>query len=333
MWMLRNRTPYAAGRNWTRDKKGMPVWIVALKATFDVGADGKLTLADEQQPPALDPEYRGDPNKTSLRTDSDLLAVKPGTDVLLDAVAHAPRARPTQTVEVSLRVDRLEKTLLVHGTRVYYRGAAGLTTTAARPFVTQPIEWEWAFGGVDTHHKDPSKHRMDMRNPIGKGFALDPKVLENQPAHSIEYPRGNPAKVGPAGFGPLTSFWSPRLERSGTYDAAWEKTRKPLLPADYDPRASLAAPDDQRPQIPLRGGETMVLENLTPEGRLAFRLPTVIPAFATYVARRTVEHAGILATVYFATETKKLTLVWQTSLSVPSRDVQHLDFTEIREMH
>jgi hypothetical protein len=50
MFMLDNKTPYAAGRNWTRDKRGMHVWIVAVKATFDVAPNGKLTLADEQAP-------------------------------------------------------------------------------------------------------------------------------------------------------------------------------------------------------------------------------------------------------------------------------------------
>src|SRR5882757_3376971 len=98
MWLLDNKTPYAAERNWTRDARGMYVWLVAVRATFDVAPNGKLTLADEQVPPALEPKYRGDPNTTGLLFDSDLLAVKPGTDVLLDACAHAPKGRPAATV-------------------------------------------------------------------------------------------------------------------------------------------------------------------------------------------------------------------------------------------
>lgn len=127
MWALSNRTPYAAERNWIRDKQGATHWLVAVKATFDVAPDGRLKLADEQPPPLLAPEHRGDPAKTSLRLDSDLMAIKPGTDILVDACARAPKGRPAPMVPVSLRVGEIEKTLLVHGTRVYYRGTVGLT--------------------------------------------------------------------------------------------------------------------------------------------------------------------------------------------------------------
>lgn len=79
MWSLDNRTPYAAGRNWVRDKTGAHHWLVAVKATFQVAPDGRLSLGDEQPPPLLAPIHRGDPGLSSLRADSDLLALKPGT--------------------------------------------------------------------------------------------------------------------------------------------------------------------------------------------------------------------------------------------------------------
>jgi hypothetical protein len=70
---------------------------------------------------------------------------------------------------------------------------------------------------------------------------------------------------------------------------------------------------------------------MTPEGRLLFCLPTIVPTFTTHVGKRTEEHSGGLTTVHITKETKKLSLVWQTSLLAPSRDVQHLTVTEIRE--
>jgi hypothetical protein len=48
MWALKNQTPYAAERNWTRDKHGVHWWLVAVKATFDIAPGGRLELADEQ---------------------------------------------------------------------------------------------------------------------------------------------------------------------------------------------------------------------------------------------------------------------------------------------
>jgi hypothetical protein len=331
VWALYNHTPYAAERSWIRDKQGFHQWLVAVKATFDVRPDGKVTLADKQVAPLLAPAYRGDPAQSSLVFESDLLALKPGTDVVLEATACAPRDRPVATVPVSLRVNEQEKTLLVHGTRVYYRGAVAMTTSAPRPFTRRPIVYEEAFGGNDLAHPDRRKQRIDLRNPVGKGVAADPATRENQAAHTIEYP-GEPAdKVGPAGFGPLASFWSPRAEWAGTYDAEWERTRKPLLPRDYDDRFAQAAPADQQFARALRGGETVTVVNMTPEGALRFQLPKIHLTFDTMVSRRIEEHRASLATVHLATETMKLSLIWQTALRVATRDADYLDYTLIGE--
>jgi hypothetical protein len=331
MWALDNQTSYAAERNWIRDKRGMHQWIVAVRATFDVGRDGALRLADEQPPPVLAPEYRGEPAISSLLFDSDLLGVKPSTDILLEAHAHAPKGRPATSVPVSLRVGPLEKTVLVHGMRVYYRGAGGLSTTPPRPFSTQPIIYEWAYGGFDGSHPDPKKHRIDPRNPVGKGVASDPARLDHQPAHSLEYPSGGVTRVGPAGFGPIDRSWVPRLERAGTYDARWEATKKPLLPDDYDDTFASSAPDDQRFPKFLRGGETVTIVNMTPEGALRFELPRLHFGFTTHFGRQTQEHGSNLATVFMDTEKMRLSMTYQTVLPVPAKQVEQLDETEIAE--
>ena len=38
MWAVDNRTPYGVGRVWGRNKDGIHEWIVAVKATFDIGS-------------------------------------------------------------------------------------------------------------------------------------------------------------------------------------------------------------------------------------------------------------------------------------------------------
>jgi hypothetical protein len=331
MWSLDNRTPYAAGRNWTRDKKGSHHWLVAVRASFDITAEGRLKLADEQQPPALEPAYRGEPASSSLRWESDLLAIKPGTDVLLEASAYAPAARPTVTVPVSMRVDDLRKTVLVHGTRVYYKGMFGLTTSPPRPFTTRPIVYEWAFGGADKADPDPREHRVDARNPIGKGFAVKSQRLVEQPAHAIEYPQGDPARTGPAGFGPISPWWMPRLKLAGVYDERWAASKKPLLPDDYDERFALSAPEDQRPAQPLRGGEPVELTNMSPSGTLRFNLPKIFLAFRTRIAGRVEEHRAKLVTVMIVPDKMRVSLTWQSALRVSGRDVDYVDKTIIAE--
>jgi hypothetical protein len=331
MWMLENRTPYAAERNWTRDKHGVHHWVVAVKATFMITPGGVLSLADAQSPPALAPLYHGEPGASSLRCDSDLLALKPCTDVIANACGHAPRGRPIPVVPVSLRVGALDKSLLVHGPRTFRRSAGLISAGAAQPFDVQEIRYEWAFGGIDMQDSDPLKHRMDARNPIGKGFAAERARLVDQPAPAIEYPTGDPAKVGPAGFGAIDSAWSPRRERAGTYDANWAKAKKPLLADDYEDRFASCAPDDQRVDGHLHGGEPVELVNLTKEGLLRFELPKIYLTFTTRFGQRREEHRSKLSAVILEPEAMQLMLVWQTALRVKPRDVDYLDSTQIAE--
>ena len=331
MWALQNRTPYAAERTWTRDKHGAHHWLVAVKATFDLGDDGVVKLADEQPPPLRAPEYFGEPGASSLRYESDLTAMKPTTDVTLLGSAYAPGARPAQQVDASLRVDDVHKTLLVYGERVYYRSATGIDPSPAAPFTKRPLGYELAFGGVDSTDLDPARHAMDKRNPVGRGFKLKAQKLVHQPAPCLEYPGRDLVKAGPAGFGPLASYWSPRLELWGTYDARWERTKKPLLPDDYDERVTLCAPVDQRPAQHLRGGELVELLNLTPRGALRFTLPKIYPTFTTFFGQQREEHRSRLVSVVIEPDDSRLMMTWLTSLPVPAPRTDYLDRTVISE--
>ncbi len=328
MWALLNRTPYAADRTWVRDKDGLHLWIVAVKATYDFNEAGVLRLADEQPPPLLEPVYFGKPGQSSVRFDTDLAAPKPTTDVVINASAHAPGGRPAKTVEVAARIHNVHKLLLVHGPRIYWQSPVGLAPSEPQPFVQQPIMYEWAFGGSDTSAPEPQKHRIDLRNPVGRGVALRPASLVHQPAHRVEHPR---APGLPAGFGALASYWSPRLELAGTYDEAWNKSRRPLLPKDYDARAALCAPVDQRPQQHLRGGEGIALQNMTPHGTVAFALPTIRLEFMTHLGAVKERHVATLGTVVIEPDQWKISTIWQTSLAVGPRDLDALDATVITE--
>lgn len=332
MWAITNRTSYAAERTWVRDKHGVHHWIVAVRATFDVGEDGSLKLADEQPPPVRAAEYFGEPGKSSVRYEADLGPMKPGTDVTVLGSAYAPGGRPAERVPVSLRVGKLHKVLVVHGDRVYYEGASGLACTRAAPFVKKAIRYEDAFGGMDLTDPDPSRHAYDGRNPIGRGFAVRSATLAYTPAHSIEYPEGSPSHAGPAGFGPIASYWTPRLEHAGTYDDRWTTTKKPLLPDDYDERFTLCAPVDQRPIGKyLYGGDLVELVHLTEGGVLRLSLPKIYLTFQTRVASERHEHRSRLVSVILEPDNRSLAMVWQTSLKVPARKVEHLDEVVIRE--
>jgi uncharacterized protein (TIGR02270 family) len=280
LWALANRTPYAAERTWIRDRDGGHRWVVAVKATFALTDAGKVTLADEQRPVLVAPEHHGDPATTSLRYDAELGPDKPTTDLIVNGVAHPPGGKPVKRLEVGLRAGPVAKDLVVYGMRIFQRGLVGVTPCGPVPFESRPLIYEWAYGGTDHRDPDPKHHGLDLRNPVGKGFAVHARDLLGQPAHSIEYPSSDPRKAGPAGFGAIANHWSPRLELAGTFDGAWARERRPLLPLDWDALSALSSPADQRPPAHFRGGETVALGHLTPKGVLRFELPRIWLTFA-----------------------------------------------------
>jgi hypothetical protein len=330
MWATVNRTPYKVESTWGRDKEGVHEWIVAVKGTFEIKPDGSVKLADEQLEPLLLPEYNGEVGVSSLRYDADLVAPKPTTDVVLNGTAYAPKGRPSTDFLISLRVDRIRKVIRVVGNRRWKRGLFGLKPSAAEPITELPIIYERAYGGYDQTDPDPKKQRMDPRNPVGCGVVARSNHREGQTLPNFEYTKGSLEKAGPAGFGAIDSFWSPRRELSGTYDKAWEQSRRPLLPEDWDPRSLLCSPADQRPNTYLHGGELVELVNLTPDGKLRFALPKVFFTFSTRFGKRTEEHGGRLATVIIEPDHPRVIMVWLSSLSCRT-DVDYLDETIVRE--
>ena len=302
-----------------------------MKATFDVHADGRLTLAEKQLEPLRAPEYRGAPGWSSLRFDADVVAMKPTTDVVLNGTAYAPGGRPSTEFSVTMRVGPIEKSLRVRGERRWKQGAFGIGPSTAEPVVSVPIVYERAYGGYDRTAPDPKHHRLDTRNPVGCGIAAEADTLIGAAVPNFEYPDGAVAKRGPAGFGAIDNFWSPRRELAGTYDDAWRRSRLPLLPADWDPRALLCSPIDQQPASHLRGGEEVELVNLTPDGRLRFTLPKIHLTFSTRIGRRSAEHRARLATIVIEPDHPRVIMSWLTTLTCRT-DVDDLDVTAIREL-
>ena len=79
MWIVENNTPFAAERSWVQDRDANKIWIVVVKATFDVLWDGTTRLADEQVPVLRLGKHGGSPVESSLIYEADLLGVKPAT--------------------------------------------------------------------------------------------------------------------------------------------------------------------------------------------------------------------------------------------------------------
>jgi hypothetical protein len=335
VWDVDNQTRFATEHTWDRDRQGAETWIVLVKGTFDIAPDGSTHPADEQAPVCTVPQYHGDPSTSSLRLDTDLLRLKPTTDVLVLGHAHAPRGRLVEQIDVTLKLDALEKTLRVIGNRHWKRGGGGLRLGSPQPFERMPLVYERAFGGTDGIDDGGVCH-CDERNPVGTGFAQQAARLADWAAPNVLYP-GDAAsfdvssRPAPAGFGPIAAHWQPRRAFGGTYDAAWARTRKPLVPDDFDDRFYLCAPADQRPPRHLEGGELVELRNMTPAGVLRFRLPRISFGFETHFARgEPVLHRQSLHSVIIEPDTARVSMVWQSALPCHHK-VLELERTEVIE--
>jgi hypothetical protein len=216
------------------------------------------------------------------------------------------------------------------GDRRWKKGLLGISPSAVKPLTEIPIVYERAYGGFDNKDPDPKKQRLDLRNPVGCGVAAKSRNRVGQPLPNFEYPNKNSIKSGPAGFGAIDSFWSPRREFWGTYDKAWEEQRRPLLPENWDPRSLLCSPEDQRTERHLRGGEPVELVNLTRDGLLRFFLPKVYLSFSTHIDGRTEEHRSRLSTVIIEPDHPRLIMVWVSALLCRT-DVDYLEETVVRE--
>jgi hypothetical protein len=316
---LENETPYAAERAVLLDADGTKVWVVAVKATYALAPDGGCAPHPDPDPVALAPRYSGAPGASTLLREAELVVAHPGTAVTLNATAYAPAGGQVTERTVGVEVGPVRKRLRVWGDRSWERSWRGLAAGRPAPWREMPLVWERAFGGPsgagDEEPWPENPIGVGRRAPAGRGGAAEPAPLPNveYPDHPVRDPAGAPA---PAGFAAVPGGWSPRRQLAGTFDAAWRTSRCPLWPADYDPRHHLAAPADQVAAQPLRGGERVRLDGLTPGGGLfEFALPRVHLAFTTYWRRGgRAAHRAQLDRVIVEPTAGRLVLVWRAAL-------------------
>jgi hypothetical protein len=311
MLQLTNETAFQTGRAALLDGRGSQIWVVVVKATFRFDGGGRMMLHEAQEPVTSTPIYAGEPGASSLLRDAEIVAQHPGTDVTLNATAHAPEGREVTELDVGVAISDMQRTLRVFGERRWEHGPFGMRKTPGTLFCTMPIRYERAFGGRDAGGEE-------ARNPIGRGFATNERDLAGAPLPNIEDPaaliqaaRSRPA---PAGLGAIPPQWSPRRELAGTFDAAWESHRAPLWPEDFDSRHYCSAPQGLWSERYLVGGEPVKLWHLTPTPVLSFRIPRVEIVVHTWIAGERIRQRVRLDRVILEPDERKLVLVWRSSL-------------------
>jgi hypothetical protein len=311
MWDLVNRTRFAVASSFARDREGAESLLVAIRATFTIGAARTLLVAEEQAPVARTPAFVGDPARSSLLADVDFAPPKTATDVVLLGHACTVEQRPSIAVVVGARVGAWEKRLVAIGDRRWRRGAAGPLLDDPAPFVRVPLLYERAYGGA-------RGGEVFEANPVGRGYARKGDDLDGLTAPNLEDPRelvSSPYdRPRPMSLGPVARAWLPRRRLAGTFDDAWRTERRPLPPADFDHAFWQCAPPDQR--AALLGGEPVELTGVAPTGALRFDLPRLRFAVRSRLSRRRVAHPASLATVVFEPDLRRVSLVFVSALAV-----------------
>ncbi|MFO0648027.1 MAG: DUF2169 domain-containing protein [Polyangiales bacterium] len=328
MLQLANETPFTAGMLLFADARGVETLYVVVKSTFDA-RDGAVTVADAQEPLCLADEYWGDPESSSLRRASEARIARPGTDVLVAGHVHAPGGRAAATVDASVRVGPLRATIRAIGDRLFTGDATPPYCTAPRPFTTMPLRYERAFGGA---YVDPGDRtlRVDRRNPVGRGFVpegtRDLRPLRGASLPNLEDPSALWQRPGdlppPCATGPIAPSWLPRAGYAGTYDEHWQTRRAPYLPDDFDQRFFHVAHPSLVSAAGLRGGESVELERLTPDGAWRFALPAITYAGEARVGRDLRALTFSLEAVHLDADEARVTLVHRAAVTVDKRALQ-----------
>lgn len=295
-----NGTPFSAELFRQFNLAGLLNGVVAVRGTFDLVPEQTLVLSTEQAPFQWSDEYAGDPHETHLVIPADFVPFKPGTDVTVLGISHAPDREKLLSWTCGVRVgNRVKKLLKVHGPRQWkpqIRAARpslagresdpqfqGWALTPGEAVSSVPISWHHAFGGpkpLRPGQVPPAE--VHPNNGIGPGL-LDPHHSPlDRPltAPQVEAP-DDPildwrADHVPQGFAPVPPWWQFRLQYAGTYDERWIAERHPVLPADFDFKFWQCAHPDLIADPWLNGDETVEFAHMHPEmALLRTRLPGV----------------------------------------------------------
>jgi hypothetical protein len=332
---------------------GEYILSVLLKRTYDIVPNGVCSRADKDKALFPGDVFWDDPMNSSVRYESDFIPFKLATDVVLNGKAHAPGGLPTASCTVSLKVADHSKQVLVIGERVAHFVDGGTPVfTDPSPFLEMDLRYERAYGGVDVHSHKVASFPYP-RNPLGCGFAVNnsAKCVDQLALPNLEDPeaRLTPEQLClgdftkweqqpfPTGLGWFPKTWTPRAQLAG------------IMPADRATEQQLRqayaqlVPGDQReaylknglPDMDFRffngasaglvfpylaGGEQIVAENLSPEGKISFRLPDGMPTLGLDIGSGVQEPQAVLQTVMIRMEDRQVDLVWRGAVHYPGPD-------------
>ena len=339
MFELDNRSDWAAGLypGWSRDGKRQMTAVFKVAYSYDT--QGKVTTLTPA--PAIEEadRYHGEPGQSSLAAACETVPFKDGGELLLSGTAQPPKGGATvMEISVGLRhaADQFwEKTLRLFGPRSWDKGLLGISAGKPSPLEPLPLQYEFAYGGVDPNHQE----QLYDANPVGSGFSQKGWRVKGMALPQIEigpkFITGPTQRVSPAGYGPLAPFWEPRISAAQQLDEdaiAWGGCP---FGSKAPPGLHNAAPLDQRFETTFVGGETIRLKGLIaeaphPDGTL-LQIPKPRPELKLVSGERVEPLQATCDTLTVDTDTRTICMVWRAGLPWNMQD-QHTDWLILKDL-
>lgn len=278
--------------------------------------------------------------------ESDLIAYKPLTDIILHGCAWAPKGKTATFIDVGVSVGPRTHRFRVFGDRTVNVTAFGFEFTEPDGFEFMRLDCSRAYGGVDRKSR-PGQPLPYPRNPAGKGFVVgaNPGILQDLALPNLEDPEAllTPANLvmgryenwinapAPVFFGLVPRSSYPRSLQSGPsrldylaaeadrqVDAAGlaeigvvDGPPRASLPASGNPEYHNGAPPGMK--VPtLGGGETITLHNLDPgHPEFRFQLDPKKPVLWLDVGNGKQFLESVPQTLEIYKETNQCTVTWR----------------------
>lgn len=331
---------------------GAPILSVLAKRTYKF-AHGKPAWIDEdEQMPFIEAdEYwgAGNPTTDAVKLESDLVAYKPMTDVVLIGLAHSPKGRKAYHLDVGIQVGTARKVFKVFGDRRVYVTPSGLAFSEPAPFERMPLTYALAYGGKDDKSVDGTAFTYP-KNPVGTGFVVkaNPKAVQDLILPNLEDPQKllTPANLvlgdyekwplypEPQGLGFTGKNFFPRYTMAGLPpDAATGAEFERQRAIQQMPAVGSGTSNEPPPPAPilnpqffngasmglsfpyLSGKESLVLAHLDPDfPQFNLQLACDRPILFMDVGDGAVEMKTVLQTALIFKETNQLCVTWRGSV-------------------
>lgn len=280
-----NNTPFAALGFEKIHRDGMPMAVVAVRATYELNDACRLSLAKEQSLVYAD-EYNGNPQTTGLVRVGDFSAYRPNTDITVIGRTYAPSGKSASQWTFGVSINHNKRLLWAHGLRDWIPdgkrdGKPHWRMGEVKPVDFVPLDYRYAAGSRVYGQMENDPHGL---NPIG-AYLIDPAVTPADATIPVAMIDSESCPVidpftpaTPQGLSPIPLFWAQRRMFVGTRDKEWQENHFPNFPKDFDYLFYQAASRGLIARGYLKGDETIKVHNLMlGGGEMSFQLPAIQP--------------------------------------------------------